>query len=40
LPHLPPPELTPTRKKPKRQRRHVEQFPTDDAEHADLAAQA
>jgi hypothetical protein len=39
--HLPPPpaDLAPARK-PKRQRRHVEQFRTDDAEHAELVARA
>jgi hypothetical protein len=38
--HLPPPaDLVPARK-PRRQRRHVEQYRTDDAEHAELVARA
>jgi hypothetical protein len=38
--HLPPPaDLMPVRK-PKRQRAHVEQFRTDNAEHAELVARA
>jgi hypothetical protein len=41
LPHLPPPESAPGEKKrPKRQRGHVEQFRTDDDEHAALLAKA
>jgi hypothetical protein len=38
LPHAPPPEIE--KKRPKRQRRHVDHFRTDDAEHAELAARA
>jgi hypothetical protein len=39
LPHLPPPAM-PEKKQPKRQRRHVDHFRTDDAEHAELLARA
>jgi hypothetical protein len=38
LPHVPPPEIG--KKRPKRQRRHVDHFRTDDVEHAELAARA
>jgi hypothetical protein len=38
LPHVLPPEIR--KKRPKRQRRHVDHFRTDDAEHAELAARA
>ena len=36
LPHLPPPTLPSSKKRPKRQRGHVEQFRTDADEHAAL----
>jgi hypothetical protein len=38
LPHVPPPDAA--KKRPKRQRGHVDHFRTDDAEHAELAARA
>jgi hypothetical protein len=41
LPYLPPPDDLPGKKKrPKRQRGHVDHFRTDDTEHAELAARA
>ena len=40
LPHLPPPADLARKRKPKRQRQHVEQFRTDDAEHAQLVAKS
>ena len=40
LPHLPPPANLVRKRKPKRQRQHVEQFRTDDAEHAQLVAKS
>lgn len=41
LPYVPVPEPPQTeKKKPKRQRRHVERFRTDDAEHAEIARRA
>ncbi len=40
LPHLPPPADLARKRKPKRQRQHVEQFRTGDAEHAQLVAKS
>ncbi len=40
LPHLPPPADLARKRKPKRQRQHVEQFRTDDAEHVQLVAKS
>jgi hypothetical protein len=40
LPHLPPPADLAQKRKPKRQRQHVEQFRTDDAEHVQLVVKA
>jgi hypothetical protein len=40
LPHLPPPADLARKRKPKRQRQHVEQFRTDDAEHTQLVAKS